>query len=86
VGNIPLYATSVARDLVTNNKRKVQILKDMDGVVESGEMLVVLGPPGRRVQRSITLTVQWLHDDVEDDCGGDEWNLHGRQLGNELQR
>lgn len=34
------------RDLVSNRKRKVQILKGVDGVLESGEMLVVLGPPG----------------------------------------
>jgi ATP-binding cassette subfamily G (WHITE) protein 2 (PDR) len=47
VGNIPLYAFTSLRDLVTNRKRKVQILKGMDGVLESGEMLVVLGPPGR---------------------------------------
>jgi ATP-binding cassette subfamily G (WHITE) protein 2 (PDR) len=31
---------------VSNRKRKVQILKGVDGVLESGEMLVVLGPPG----------------------------------------
>lgn len=35
-----------ARDLVLNRKRKVHILNHIDGVLEAGEMLVVLGPPG----------------------------------------
>ncbi|WVR07313.1 hypothetical protein IAU60_004354 [Kwoniella sp. DSM 27419] len=46
VSNMPLSIISSARDLVSNRKRKVQILNDMDGVLDSGEMLVVLGPPG----------------------------------------
>ena len=29
-----------------NGQRKINILKGLDGLVESGEMLVVLGPPG----------------------------------------
>lgn len=46
VGNLPLSLASTARDLISNRKRKVQILNGLDGVLESGEMLVVLGPPG----------------------------------------
>lgn len=46
VSNILISAASTARDLISNRKRKVQILKGIDGVLESGEMLVVLGPPG----------------------------------------
>jgi ATP-binding cassette subfamily G (WHITE) protein 2 (PDR) len=35
------------RDLFTGSKqRKIDILRDFDGVVRRGEMLVVLGPPG----------------------------------------
>ncbi len=30
-----------------DKKRKIDILQNLDGVVHSGEMLVVLGPPGR---------------------------------------
>ncbi|WVO17570.1 hypothetical protein L204_105267 [Cryptococcus depauperatus] len=47
VGNLPLAGLGALRDLVSNRKRKVQILNSMDGVLEAGEMLVVLGPPGR---------------------------------------
>ncbi|KAL7423778.1 Multidrug resistance protein [Cryptotrichosporon argae] len=46
VGNLPMYLAQTVRDLVGNRKRKVQILSGLDGVLESGEMLVVLGPPG----------------------------------------
>ncbi|WVQ84194.1 hypothetical protein IAT38_006345 [Cryptococcus sp. DSM 104549] len=46
VGNIFIYGLSLIRNLVTGRKRKVQILNKVDGVLESGEMLVVLGPPG----------------------------------------
>ncbi|KAK8866202.1 hypothetical protein IAR55_001353 [Kwoniella newhampshirensis] len=46
VSNLPLSLISSARDAFSNRKRKVHILNDMDGVLESGEMLVVLGPPG----------------------------------------
>jgi ATP-binding cassette subfamily G (WHITE) protein 2 (PDR) len=46
VGNIPFYMFGQLRDLIGNRKRKVQILNSIDGVLDSGEMLVVLGPPG----------------------------------------
>ncbi|KLT39406.1 putative xenobiotic-transporting ATPase [Cutaneotrichosporon oleaginosum] len=46
VGNIPFYLFGQLRDLIGNRKRKVQILNSIDGVLDSGEMLVVLGPPG----------------------------------------
>jgi ATP-binding cassette subfamily G (WHITE) protein 2 (PDR) len=35
-----------ARDLAMGRKRKVDILNSFDGLLETGEMLVVLGPPG----------------------------------------
>ncbi|BEJ15321.1 hypothetical protein CspHIS471_0410880 [Cutaneotrichosporon sp. HIS471] len=46
VGNIPFYMFGQIRNLIGNRKRKVQILNSIDGVLDSGEMLVVLGPPG----------------------------------------
>lgn len=33
----------------SNGKRKIDILQDFEGLVESGEMLIVLGPPGSGV-------------------------------------
>lgn len=46
MGNIFIYGLQTLRDMITRRKNKVQILSKFDGVLESGEMLVVLGPPG----------------------------------------
>jgi ABC-type multidrug transport system permease subunit/ABC-type multidrug transport system ATPase subunit len=48
VGNIWLGLPSMARNMFAPNqgKRRIDILRGFDGVVNSGEMLVVLGPPG----------------------------------------
>lgn len=51
VGNMPLKAWGMLKSLVSRNKgKRVQILDGVDGVLEPGDMLVVLGPPGRSVQ------------------------------------
>ncbi|KAL7764826.1 hypothetical protein ACKLNR_005971 [Fusarium oxysporum f. sp. zingiberi] len=48
VGNIWLSLPNMARNIVspTAGKRRIDILRGFDGVVNAGEMLVVLGPPG----------------------------------------
>jgi ABC-type multidrug transport system ATPase subunit len=46
VGNVWLEAASLPTKLKGGNKTKINILRNLDGLVESGEMLVVLGPPG----------------------------------------
>ncbi|CAI6093107.1 unnamed protein product [Clonostachys chloroleuca] len=48
VGNILLELPDLARNLFSKNhgNRRIDILRNFDGVVRSGEMLVVLGPPG----------------------------------------
>ncbi|OAQ95663.1 hypothetical protein LLEC1_05790 [Akanthomyces lecanii] len=46
VANVWLSAAGTLRDLVTNNKQRIDILRNFDGIVRRGEMLVVLGPPG----------------------------------------
>ncbi|PLB40011.1 ABC-transporter extracellular N-terminal-domain-containing protein [Aspergillus candidus] len=46
VGNVWLEAVGLARRLMGRRKRKINILQNLDGLVEAGEMLVVLGPPG----------------------------------------
>lgn len=48
VGNMPLKAFGMLKGLVSRNKgKRVQILDGVDGLLEPGDMLVVLGPPGR---------------------------------------
>lgn len=46
VGNMALYGYQTLRDKITGRKNRVNILNSIDGVVDAGEMLVVLGPPG----------------------------------------
>ncbi|KAF4984703.1 hypothetical protein FZEAL_143 [Fusarium zealandicum] len=48
VGNVWLGIPSMLGGLTssTRGKRRIDILRDFDGVVKAGEMLVVLGPPG----------------------------------------
>lgn len=53
VATVPLSMVSGVRDLFSNRKRKVQILNGIDGVLEAGEMLMVLGPPGRCAKGSL---------------------------------
>lgn len=46
VANIWLEFASSVRGLFGGSKKRIDILRDFDGVVHNGEMLVVLGPPG----------------------------------------
>lgn len=46
VGNIYLDAIPMISRLFGNPGNKVQILRDFEGVLNSGEMVCVLGPPG----------------------------------------
>ncbi|GAP91426.2 putative ABC transporter ABCl1 [Rosellinia necatrix] len=46
VGNVWLEAASLARQALGHKGTKIEILRDFDGIVRKGEMLVVLGPPG----------------------------------------
>ena len=46
-GNYPLEFANLFKQLIgQSQKTKIQILRDFDGLVKSGEMLVVLGRPG----------------------------------------
>lgn len=50
VANIWLQGAQIVRKIMgKEQKTKIQILTDFEGVVKSGEMLVVLGRPGRCV-------------------------------------
>lgn len=46
VANVLIEVASTVRNLFSQNKRRIDILRDFDGVVRKGEMCVVLGPPG----------------------------------------
>jgi ATP-binding cassette, subfamily G (WHITE), member 2, PDR len=44
--NVWLEVVGLVRGIFGNSKRRIDILRDFDGIVRKGEMLVVLGPPG----------------------------------------
>ncbi|KAK4118926.1 hypothetical protein N657DRAFT_684870 [Parathielavia appendiculata] len=44
--NVWLEAVGLVRRITGHGKRRIDILRDFDGLVRKGEMLVVLGPPG----------------------------------------
>jgi len=46
VVNVWLEVAGLVRKFTGAGKRRIDILRDFDGVVKKGEMLVVLGPPG----------------------------------------
>jgi hypothetical protein len=46
-GNYPLEIAGLFNRITGRGKRKIQILRNFDGLIKSGEMLVVLGRPGR---------------------------------------
>ena len=46
VGNYALELVGLVRRIMGHRPRKVEILRNLDGLLHAGEMLVVLGPPG----------------------------------------
>lgn len=46
VGNYPLDLIGLAKGLVGQRSKRIDILRNFEGLVKAGEMLVVLGPPG----------------------------------------
>ncbi|KAJ3550196.1 hypothetical protein NM208_g87 [Fusarium decemcellulare] len=46
VGNVLLEIGTLAKRLINRTDQRIDILHDLEGVVHSGEMLCVLGPPG----------------------------------------
>jgi ATP-binding cassette subfamily G (WHITE) protein 2 (PDR) len=46
VGNVFVEAVGIVRRILGVGQRRIQILRDFDGVLNSGDMLMVLGPPG----------------------------------------
>lgn len=52
-GNYPFELLGLTKRLMGRvRKTRIQILRDFDGLVKSGEMLLVLGRPGRQVRKS----------------------------------
>lgn len=68
-GNYPLELFKWAKSLAgKESKTRIQILRDFDGLVKSGEMLVVLGRPGRQVAMRRLLAQELWHANKGSGC------------------
>ena len=77
VGNVFIQVVGLARRLLGIGQRKIQILRDFDGVVNSGEMLMVLGPPGSGCSTFLKTLAGETHGLYIDD--GSLLNYQGKQ-------
>ncbi|KAI2776680.1 ABC-2 type transporter-domain-containing protein [Daldinia loculata] len=59
--NVLWRAPLIAREWISHRQRKIQILDDFDGVVKSGEMLLVLGRPGSGVSTLLKTIAGHVH-------------------------
>ena len=65
-GNYAFNLIGLARRLFgQSRKTRIQILRDFEGLVKSGEMLVVLGRPGRQA----AAPSKWVEDMADSDSG-----------------
>ncbi|KAJ9156438.1 Multidrug resistance protein cdr1 [Pleurostoma richardsiae] len=68
VFNVLLQGPLIVHQRLSNRRRKVQILRDIDGLARSGEMVLVLGRPGSGVTtllKTIAGETNGLHLDPE---------------------
>lgn len=57
VGNLVIQIATQINKLLGNKGKKIQILRDFDGLIKPGESCMVLGPPGRSVDLISFLSV-----------------------------
>ncbi|KAI1075018.1 ABC-2 type transporter-domain-containing protein [Whalleya microplaca] len=85
--NVLLRGPLMIKEWITQRRQKVQILNDFDGLVKSGEMLLVLGRPGSGVStllKTIAGQVHGLHLDPQSQVNyqGIPWSdMHSRFRG-----
>jgi ABC-type multidrug transport system fused ATPase/permease subunit len=79
VVNVWLEAVGLVRRVTGHGKRRIDILRNFDGVVRKGEMLVVLGPPGSGCTTFLkTIAGDYNGIFVDDDS---YFNYQGESLG-----
>ncbi|OTB07874.1 hypothetical protein M426DRAFT_8470 [Hypoxylon sp. CI-4A] len=59
--NILWRAPLIAREWISHRQQKIQILNDFDGLVKSGEMVLVLGRPGSGVSTLLKTIAGHVH-------------------------
>jgi ATP-binding cassette, subfamily G (WHITE), member 2, PDR len=83
--NVWLEAVGAVRKIAGQKERRIDILRDFDGLVRKGEMLVVLGPPGSGCTTFLK-TIAGDHNGIFMDDNsyfnyqGEPWTTEGRLL------
>lgn len=77
VGNVWLSLAGAARQLTGGGKQRIDILRNFDGLVRKGEMLVVLGPPGSGCSTFLKTIAGEMNGIFVDD--GSYFNYQGKQ-------
>lgn len=83
VANVALSILQTGRRIIGQAGERVSILRDFEGVVEVGEMLVVLGPPGSGCT-TLLRTIAGETDGITVDEQS-EFNYQGKQGPNQTQ-
>ena len=76
VGNVWLALDDVIGRLTGRSRQRIDILRNFDGVVHAGEMLVVLGPPGAGCSTTLKTIAGELNGIYVDD--GSYFNYQGK--------
>lgn len=79
--NVWLEVAAFARKLLGHGERRIDILRDFDGVVKKGEMLVVLGPPGSGCT-TLLKTIAGDYNGISIDQGSN-FNYQGKKIYNQ---
>lgn len=81
VGNIFLEAGTIAKKLVRDSQQRIEILHDLEGVVHSGEMVAVLGPPGSGCSTFLKTIAGDTHGfHISDDATINYQGIHPQQM------
>ncbi|KAF5024207.1 hypothetical protein F66182_3721 [Fusarium sp. NRRL 66182] len=75
VGNVWLSLSDIVGKITGKSKQRIDILRNFDGVVHKGEMLVVLGPPGAGCSTTLKTIAGELNGIYVDD--GSYFNYQG---------
>lgn len=81
VGNVFLEAASIVKKFTGAKEQRIDILRDLEGVVHSGEMLAVLGPPGSgcsTLLKTIAGDTHGFH--VSDDATINYQGIHPKEM------
>lgn len=82
VGNVIFETVGLVRSLLRLDKpHRIDILRDLEGVVNAGEMLVVLGPPGSGCSTFLKTVAGETHGfAIEDDAEINYNGIHPKQM------